>query len=216
VNDFFTRNIGWKLLSLAASVLIWISVASEPELSTFISVRVEYKNLAPDVEIDSDIVETVLLEVHGPSGALSSMPEDRRRYAVLLDLSDAGPGQHTFTIDRRDVRVPRGVQLIRAIPAQVRMNFEPGANLTVPVEIRFADGLPAGLRVVDATAEPSALTISGPASRVAHVASVQIDPLQLKPEPGTFQYRAEAYLRDPRVRFQDSPRVTVRVTVGKK
>src|ERR1039457_352420 len=85
MKNFFTQNIGWKLLSLAAAVVLWISVASEPELATFISVRVEYKNLSPDIEIDSDVVETVLLEVRGPSGEMGSLPEERRRYAVVLD-----------------------------------------------------------------------------------------------------------------------------------
>jgi len=216
MKNFFTQNIGWKLLSLAAAVLLWISVASEPELATFVSVHVEYKNLAPDVEIDSDVVETVFLEVRGPSQELRGLPETRRQYAVVLDMNNVEPGQHTFTIDRLDVRLPRGVQFVTAIPAQIRMNFEPGATRTVPVEVRFADGLPQDLQVVEATSEPSALAITGPASRVARVASVETDPLKLKPALGTSTYRLEAYVNDGRVRFQDSPLVTVKVTVGKK
>jgi YbbR domain-containing protein len=212
MKNFFTQNIGWKLLSLAAAVLLWISVASEPELATFMSLPVQYKNLAPGVEINSDLVETVYLEVRGPSEALR-LPEARQRSAVILDMTGVEPGQHTFTIDSGDVRLPRGVQLVRAIPGQIRMNFEPGATRSVPVEVRFAQGLPQDLRVVEATAEPSALAITGPASRVARVASVQTDPLTLKPEAGTNRYRLEAYVNDGRVRFQDSPQVTVKVTV---
>jgi hypothetical protein len=60
------------------------------------------------------------------------------------------------------------------------------------------------------------LSITGPASRVVRVASVETDPLMLKPEGGTNSYRLEAYVDDPRVRFQDSPQVTVKVTVGKR
>jgi len=212
----FTQNIGWKLLSLAAAVLLWISVASEPELSTFISVHVEYKNLAPDMEIDSDVVETVILEVRGPSQELRSLPETRRQYAVVLDMSNVGIGQRTFTIDSGDVRLPHDVQMVRAIPAQIRMIFEPNATRSVPVEVRFADGLPPDLQVLEASAEPSALAITGPASRVARVNSVRTDPLTLKPEVGTASYRSEAYVNDARVRFQDAPQVTVKVRIGKK
>jgi YbbR domain-containing protein len=219
MKSLFTENIGWKLLSLAAAVLLWISVASEPELATFVSAHVEYKNLSPAVEINSDVVETVYLEVRGPSEALR-LPELPRRAAVILDMAGIEPGQHTFTIDRGDVLLPRGVQLVRARPAQIRMDFENGATRSVPVEIRFADGLPEDLQVVEATAEPSALAITGPASRVARVASVRTDPLTLKPVAGTNSYRLEAYVNDARVRFQDSPQVTVKVTVkgtvGKK
>ena len=215
MKNFFTQNIGWKLLSLAAAVLLWISVSSEPELATFVSVPVQYKNLAPGVEIDSDVVETVYLEVSGPSEELR-LPELPRRSAVILDMAGIEPGQHTFTIDSRAVRLPRGVQLVHAIPGQIRMIFEPGATRSVPVEVRFADGLPQDLQVVEAMAEPSALAITGPASRVARVTSVRTDPLTLKPQAGTNSYRAEAYVSDGRVRFQDSPEVTVKVTVRKK
>ena len=215
MKHFLTHNIGWKLLSLLAAILLWISVASEPELATFVSAHVEYKNLSPAVEINSDVVETVYLEVRGPSEALR-LPELPRRAAVILDMGDIEPGQHTFTIDSGDVRLPRGVQLVRAIPAQIRMELEPGATRTVPVEVRFADSLPQDLQVLEATVEPSGLAITGPASRVTHVASVRLDPLVLKPQPGTNRYRSEAYVNDARVRFQDSPQVTVKVTVGKR
>ncbi len=217
MKSFFTHNIGWKLLALGAAVLLWISVASEPDLAAFVSVRVEYKNLSPDVEIDSDVVETVLLEVHGPSGALSSLPEDRRRYAVILDMGGIEPGQHTFTIDRSNVRLPRGVQLVRSVPAQIRLNFEPSATRRVPVELRFADDTAAGSAAsLTPPLSLPPLAVSGPASRVARIASVQIDPLRVKPQPGAAEYRVSAYVQDAKVRFQDSPRVTVKVTVGKK
>lgn len=212
MKKFFTHNIGWKLLSLAAAILLWMSVAAEPELATYISVHVEYKNLTPGVEINSDVVETVYLEVRGPAEALR-LPEASRRSAVVLDMADTEPGQHTFTIDSADVRLPRGVQLVAAIPAQIRLNLEPAATRSVPLAVRFADGLPPDLQITESTAEPSALAITGPASRVARVAVVQTDPLTVKPEVGTNRYRLEAYVNDPRVRFQDSPHVTVKVTV---
>jgi YbbR domain-containing protein len=215
MKKLFTYNIGWKVLSLAAAVLIWISVAADPELATFVAAHVEYKNLPPGVEINSDVPETVNLEVRGPTEALR-LPELPRRAAVILDMAEVEPGQRTFTIDSGDVRLPRGVELVRAIPGQIRIVFEPGATRSVPVEVRFADGLPEDLRVIETTAEPSALAITGPASRVTRVASVQTDPLTLKPEAGTNRYRLEAFVNDARVRFQDAPQVTVKVTVGKK
>ena len=213
---FLTHNAGWKALSLAAAVLLWISVATEPELSTFVSARVEYKNLAPDVEINSDVVETVFLEVRGPSGELRGLPETRRQYAVILDMTNIGPGQHTFAIDRGDARVPRGIQLVRAIPSQIRMELERSDTRSVPVDVRFANTLPPEMHVVEAVAEPSVLAVSGPASRVAHIASAQTDPIDVRPEAGSAEYRVAAYVNDPRVRLRSAPQVTVKVTVERK
>ena len=213
MRSFFTRNIGWKLLSLGAAVLLWIAVASEPEVSSFISVRVEYQNLAAGVEINSDVADSVILEVRGPSGELRGLPETRRLYGVVLDMSDVGPGQHTFTIAGGNVRLPRGVQLVRSVPAQVRMNLERSAIRAVPVEVRLAAGLPPQLQVVSATSKPASLSIAGPASRVARVTHAETDPIDLKPVAGIAEYHVNAYVSDPRVRFRDPARVTVKVTL---
>lgn len=216
MKKFFTENIGWKLLSLALAVLLWIAVASEPELATFISVPVEFKNLAPGLEINSDVVETVYLEIRGPSGELRGLPEARHRYAVVLDMSDVQTGPHTFTVNSDDVRIPHDTHLLRAIPAQIRLNFEPGAMRRLPVNVRLADDLPADLKVIEARPQPDTLAITGPASRVARLSSVETDPVHLNPVAGVAEYRTEAFAADSRVRFQDSPMIKVKVTIGKK
>jgi YbbR domain-containing protein len=212
---FFIRNLGWKLLSLAAAVLLWIAVASEPELATFISAPVEYQNLAPDVEISSEVVESVMLEVRGPSAELSNLPYARQRYAVVLDMSDVESGTHTFTIDQGNVRLPRGIRLVRAVPARVRVACELSQTRSVPVEVRVGE-LPAGLRVVETSADPPAVTIVGPASHVARINAVETDPIEVTPDAGSQEYQVGAYVNDPRVRIEDPPQIGVKVTVAKK
>ena len=67
---WITDHFGWKMLALAIAVLIWVLVASEPELSTFVNIRLEYKNLPEDLVISSEPVTTISLELRGPSGEL--------------------------------------------------------------------------------------------------------------------------------------------------
>ena len=55
--------------------LLWVLVASEPEFSTFVTVRLEYKNLPDDLEISSEPVDTISLELRGPSGELRELGE---------------------------------------------------------------------------------------------------------------------------------------------
>jgi hypothetical protein len=116
------HNFGWKLLSLAVAFVIWALVASEPELATFTTVHLEYKNIPDNLEITSDPVETVVLELRGPSGELRS---DAPRPAVVLDMAGVPRGQHTFTIGDGNVRLARGVHMVRAIPPVVHLKLEP-------------------------------------------------------------------------------------------
>ena len=85
------------LAILAIAVVIWALVATEPELATFANVRLEYKNLPDGLEISSEPVSSVMLELKGPSGALRGTGEVIHP-AVVLDMSDAQTGEHTFSI----------------------------------------------------------------------------------------------------------------------
>jgi len=93
-----TQNIGWKLLSLAIALVVWGVVANEPELSTFATVSVEYRNLPDDLEISSDPVSTVKLELRGPSGELRGVGDGGARPEVILDMSTVQPGDRTFPV----------------------------------------------------------------------------------------------------------------------
>ncbi|HEX4593282.1 MAG TPA: hypothetical protein VH157_03355, partial [Bryobacteraceae bacterium] len=83
MKQFFTHNIGWKLLSLAIAVALWIAVAREPELATSLSVPVELKNIPDDLDIGSSVPDRVHLEVRGPSGRLSR--DNLSDAAMILD-----------------------------------------------------------------------------------------------------------------------------------
>jgi len=209
-----THNFGWKLLSLAAAVAIWMSVASEPELATLSTVPVEYKGVPDDLEISSDVRQNVRLETRGPAGRLRDMPDARS--AVVLDLSSVQlPGIKTFDIDARNVSLPPGIALVRVIPAQLSFTFEHRLARDVPVEVRFSTPHP-GYGVVSAQSFPPKLRIMGPESAVRRTLSLATDPVDISTVVSDAQYRVNTYLPEPLVRFQGSSHVTVRVVVKKK
>ena len=214
VLGILTHNIGWKLLSLAVAVLIWILVASEPELATVQSVPVEYKGVPDDLEISSEVHENVTLETRGPSGRLRDIAGARP--AVVLDFSLVHePGERTFDLDERNVSLPRGIQLVRVIPAQLRYTFERRAVREVPVEVRVSAPHP-GYVIVRDEAIPPKLTVIGPASAVGRTTHVTTDPVDISGVISNGQYQVNTYLPEQRVRFQTHSHVTVRVVVKKK
>ena len=208
-----TRNIGWKLLSVTIAVVVWGVVANEPELATFTTAAIEYKNLPEDIEISSDPLSTVKLELRGPSGQLRGVG-DSAGPVVILDMSDVRSGERTFPIGDGNVKLAAGVRLVRAIPSQVRFRFERRAERTVKVTPRFREL--AGYEVANFTVEPDAIAIAGPASHVAQVDSVLTDQVNIPARVGTFTYAVNAFVDDPYIRFPDESRVTVAVTVKKK
>ncbi len=215
-------RLGWKLLSLGAAFAIWAMVASEPELSTFISTPVEYKNLADNLEIASNPVTAVLLELRGPSGELQELGDPGMHPQIILDMSSAAPGERTYVIGdgalKRDgaVRLPPGVRLMSALPSQVRFTFEPRATRLVPVATRFVENGVHGYFVSSQTVTPDKVEIVGPASHVAAVKQADTDAIDVSGSVGTTNFRVNAFTGDPFVRIQSSPQIDVTVTMKKK
>jgi len=208
------RNFGWKLLSLAIATLVWIAVYREPEMTSVLPAPVQFKNIPRNLEISSDIVESVDLETQGPAGLLRDLSE--KRVSVVLDLTSVrDPGERTFTIDRVNTNLPRGVDLVRVIPSQLRFTFEPRIVRNVPVEPQVSGTLPAGLHVIKLISTPLALAVIGPESKVRRLSALRTDPVDLNGITEDKNVRVTAFLPNPQLRFNASPEVTVRVAVAK-
>jgi hypothetical protein len=208
------RNTGWKLLSLALAMLVWIAIYREPEMTSVLSAPVQFRNIPGALEISSDIVESVDLETHGPAGLLRNLSE--KRVSVVLDFSGVhDAGERTFNIDRNNTNLPRGVDLVRAIPSQLRFAFERRIVRNVPVDPQVSGSLPAGLHVAKLVSTPLELAVTGPESKVRKLSAVHTDPVDLNGISEDHNVRVTAYLPNSQLRFNESPEVTVRVLVAK-
>jgi len=212
MKQFFTRNLGWKLLSLLIAIALWIAVAREPEVATSISVPVDFKNMSANLDIEGTLPEAVRLEVRGPSGNMTR--QDLSTVAVVLDLSDAHSGERTYTIRSRNVNLPSGVMFDRAVPSQLTLHFEILATKEVPVEPVFIDK-PQGYSIALQQFSPSSIQIRGPEGRIRYIHEVKTDPMDLTALPDQV-FHTHLKVGDPQVRILQAPTdITVRVKLEK-
>ena len=207
-------NFWWKLASVVIAVAIWMLVASEPELATFATVRLEYRDLPNDLDLSSEPVTSVILELQGPAGQLRGL--ESTRLSVVLDMASVRPGERTFTIGGSNVKLPKGVHLVRAIPSEVRLRFDNHAEREVQVVPRFLGAGQGGYAVARFTVEPQKLRIAGPSTHIAKVASAVTDPVDVSAAVGVSEFRVNAFLEDPFVHFLSSAQVVVNVTMRKQ
>ena len=208
------ERTGWQLLALAAAFVLWLVFTGSPQVVTSISAPIEYQNMPQDLESTAELPRRVSLEISGPAARLHEADLSNRR--VILNLESVQrPGERTFTIDRRNIDLPAGLGLVRAIPAQVRLNFERSVSASVPVRVRIATPPPEGYRVAKQQALPNTLKIVGPESRVRLVGSVDADPIDLSRTVGKARFQVHAFVADPQVRFVSSPLVEVGISLEK-
>jgi diadenylate cyclase len=210
--NFLTRNLLWKVVALVAAFGVWLSVANEPDLATVVSVPVEYNHFPKDLEISSDIVETIDLEARGPSGQLRNLHDSR--IAAIIDFASVkAPGERTFTVTTAQLKLPRGIELIRTIPAQLRFTFERRATRFISVDVPFSGKLPAGLSIAGIDIEPRQLQIAGPESHVLGSGKLVSDPFDLTSVNGDIAQTLAVYADEPEVRILNKPQVRVNIRV---
>jgi YbbR domain-containing protein len=215
VIEFLTRNAGWKVFSLLVSAMLWFTYASDPEIGAFVSAPVEYRNMPEDLEIGSELAPDVSLDVRGPSAKITTF--SAARPAVTLDFSGVHkPGEVTYQISPQNVDVPSGVRLVRAIPAQIRLEFERRTRRDVPVQARFAGSPPPGYRMERYQVSPRNLTVVGPESHVGDVEYAVTDPVDLSSLVAAGDFQVNAFVSDPHVRIERPVKVSVKVFVEKR
>ena len=208
---FLTRNAGWKALALAMAFLVWLSVASEPDLATIVSVPVVYRNYPANLDISSDIASTIRVEARGPARQLRSLSD--LRIAAAIDFASVqAPGERTFTLTASNLNLPRGIDLMRTVPAQLRFRFENRMSRMMPVEIAFSGKLAEGLSVETAV-EPAELEIQGPESHVRDARDLVSDPVDLNRVTGNTVQTLSVYAPDAELRFTGKPQVKVKIQV---
>ena len=211
--QLFTRNPGWKLLSILIAIVLWISVAREPEVATSLSVPVDFRNMRDDLDISGNLPDRVRLEVRGPSGRLTR--ENLSTVAVVLDLSDAHAGERTYDIRGRNLNLPSGVVFYRAVPSQLTLRFDQLVFKEEPVQPVYVNK-PAGFRVASQQIVPAQVRVRGSEDRIRKINEVKTDPVDLKGVTGQKMIRTHLNVGDPQVRLVNVPAdISVRVTLEK-
>jgi YbbR domain-containing protein len=213
MKQLLTQNLGWKLLSLAIAVALWLSVAREPEVATSLSVPVDFRNMRDDLDISGNLPDSVRLELRGPSGRLTR--DNLSAVAAVLDLSEAQPGQRTYTIHARNLNLPSGVVFYRAVPSQVTLHFDQLGVREVTV-VPFFVNPPAGYRIVSQQSSPDRVRVRGPGERLRLIQGVKTDPMDLSGVLGEKVFHTHLNIGDALVRLVEPPGdVTVRVKLEK-
>lgn len=124
MRDFLTKDLPWKLASLALALGIWVMVRHEtaaPAQRTFASVPVVVLSAEADVREFRVNPDVVRVTVSGRPDALGAL-EPKDLHAVV-DLS--GGAGSMDTLRRVDISVPPGLTVVRLSPSVVSVVMPP-------------------------------------------------------------------------------------------
>jgi YbbR domain-containing protein len=213
VRQLFTRHFGLKLLSLAVAMLLWWTVAREPEAQVLISVPIEFYQVPKALQFSSEIAPHVQIRVRGPARVLRELAQ--LDIHPVIDLSAATQGEHTYPIRASSIRMPKGAEIEQIIPAQLRLSFDRPDHRAVPVRARITGSLVSGFRIVATTVVPPTVQVDGPSLRVALIDSAMTDPVDATGVIGSATFTTNVYTTDPLVKVSNPQPVRVTVVTQK-
>jgi YbbR domain-containing protein len=213
LRKYVFHNFGMKVLSLAVAVLLWMAVTRDPVAEVALNVPVEFHNAPEHLEISSETIPQVMVRVRGPVREVRALTPSEVH--VVIDLANVQPGERTYDLAPRRINVPDALQVVQAVPSQIRINFDKRATRQVEVKPRVIGAFASGYRIERVTPMPRLVTIVGPATHVNGVESAITDPVDASGVVGTATFSTHAYVSDPLVRLADPSPIRVTVTTDK-
>ena len=172
------RNPGLKIVAIALAAVLWLTLAGEHVVERSLRVPLEFRNIPDALEIVGNAPDSVDVRLRGSSAVLSRVQPGE--IFAAIDLATARAGSRLFHIRADEVRAPYGVDVAQVMPATLALELEKSARRKVPV-VPAVEGDPEpGFVVGRVLADPPAVEIVGPESRVRQVSEATTEPVSVK------------------------------------
>jgi YbbR domain-containing protein len=211
--EILIRNWPFKLLSLALAFALWVAVTGENIIVQDYDVPLEIA-LGDGFTLVGSPPDSGDVRLRGPETLLRRINPLRHEMELLLDLSEATPGERTIQLGPDNLLgLPRGVEVARIVPNRLSLVVDEQMQRTIPVAPSFMGEPPAGYSFYGVRVTPETLTVVGPKSKIEAVTRMRTDPIPLESRMEPFVARVGAVPDSPEIRVLDSRLLTVRVEV---
>jgi YbbR domain-containing protein len=205
----FVHNAGLKFVSLLLAIGLWMAVARDPIEEVELNVPIEFRNLPDNLEIDSASFTKAQIRLRGPERVIHRL--DTTDVRAQIDLTGVRPGERTFDLTGRQIRVPEEVNVVQIIPGQFHLSFDNRAKRVIEVRPRVTGTFASGVRVAQVIADPANIEIIGPRRRVDAVEAAITDPVDVSGVMTRASFVTQAYVPDPLIQVVHP--APIRVTV---
>jgi YbbR domain-containing protein len=205
------ENLGMKLTAVFLSIFLWLFVTSRGQSEISLDVPIEFKDIPPGLEIVSQSVKVIGLNMRGQERLLKNIkPSD---ISVSLDLSKAKPGESTYSVHQEDMRLPHAITVTNINPASVKIVTEETVRKTVRV-IPILTGEPErGFYVKSVSVIPPSIEIEGIRREVSRTNTLKTEPVDVTGVNETFAEDSKLDMTGRIVRTKTAT-VTVQVVIG--
>ncbi|MBS1812171.1 MAG: YbbR-like domain-containing protein [Acidobacteria bacterium] len=165
-----------KLLSIAVAFLFF-AVSRQPSREVLLTnVPLEFVNIAPGLEVSSDLPTSVKVRLRGPRDMVQGLSANQLE--VRADLSNKTTGERVIQLKPSDVTKPDKIEIRRIEPQTIELVLEPTRHKIVPIEAQIVGNVAFGYEY-SVKVEPAEAEIEGPESKVERVKKILTESVHL-------------------------------------
>ncbi|MGB9823191.1 CdaR family protein [Thermodesulfovibrio sp.] len=213
LKKLLAENLTFKLISIALAIFLWFFVTFRGQTETSIEVPIEFKNTPSQMEILKQNVKKVTITISTRERILRELTQNNIR--VVIDLTNVKLGENSIPITKSSVKLPRGVEILKIEPSQVKIYMDEKSQKTVPVRVVLTGNPAKEFSVVSVTAEPSTIKIEGAKKELSKIHSIKTEPVDIEGIAEDLKIQAKI---DPEGKIfrTDQDTVYINVKLGRK
>lgn len=178
LKNFLTKNLTFKLISIALALFLWFFVTFRGQTDTVIDVPLEFKNTPSEMEILKQSAKKITLAISARERILKELARNNIR--VVVDLSNVKIGENSIAITKSSVKIPRGIEILRIEPSQIKIYMDQKSHKVVPVRVVLLGNPAKGFSIVSVTSNPANLKIEGAKKELDRIRAIKTEPVDIE------------------------------------
>ena len=167
--SILTQNAGLKIISLSASLLIWVWVQTQHTEQDRIRSTVEYQ-LPKNLIFLNQPSQTLMVTLKAPKGVIRQLKDTELKANIDLSTHNTGP----FEFSAKDIiNLPQSVKVVQFSPPTVNISLDERLTRTLKVVPNVSGEPQRGWKLVETHVTPKEVTITGAKTVLSNMASVR-------------------------------------------
>ncbi len=156
------KNWVLMLISFFLALFLWYFVVGEDKVDMNVTIPVEIVNMPRGLVISNKFKKQLEVTVSGPRSLIRAMNDQYVRRTI--DLSSVEPGK--FEVENRpdNMKMPRGISILRVQPQTLTLLLERELRKKLPVTPQLHGSPAKGFELLSVTLEPMQIEVAGPES----------------------------------------------------
>jgi YbbR domain-containing protein len=173
------NNLGLKLFSLGIAIVLFSFITNESNSSVLTrEVPVEFTSIPAGTMVIAPLDPQVEVSIKGPSSLVSRIATTPPVFKVKIPEN----AEHRFTasLTKEDLGLPPYFSVLKIEPAQIEVTIDSLVSKEVPVSVPRIGSIGEGLSIESLSIVPEQVRLTGPATELSAVSSVETYPLDLR------------------------------------